>query len=217
MGAGGGPGRASRRCPARREAVGVRGCRRQGERRRGAGAARSAVAATVMPAERAAGLGRGGARRGPVTARSGLGGFDPRARLLSGAGVGVGLLGAEERVGGPGVAPAFLRLPAGLAAAPGRPGLVRPPGAISPLGVSAGRGERLLCWSHVAGSQLLSGAGLHPHPPPPMSVLWIFPARCHFFLQCLKSRCGVDSGCLINESDLRTWNCRLWTRRGVGM
>lgn len=42
----------------------------------------------------------------------------------------------------------------------------------------------------------------------PLLLFWFFSSRDHLFLQCLKPRCGVDSGSLINELDRSTWNAR---------
>lgn len=100
----------------------------------------------------------------------------------------------------------------GLRRTPGRHGLLHPrchlfSGTVTTQGVKAG--APLQNTSPQAGS-LSPGFVLSPR-----AVLLVFPARGHFFPQYLKPRCGVDSGCLINDLDRFAWNAR-HARRGIG-
>lgn len=77
-----------------------------------------------------------------MTARSGPHqGSVPALAVLPGAGVGVALLGAEERAGGPEILTPFLSPSSQVSGGLGDPGPAVPLGAMSSLGLSPPWGE----------------------------------------------------------------------------
>lgn len=200
-----GLGRSSRHCPPQRRAAG--GGWRLGQRGRRAVDRSVPGLCGCHAGERVASYGRSGGRREPVTVRSGpLGGFGPRARRSPGGrSPGRAPWGRGARGWSRGADSFPFPLQPDQRRTPERHGLLRPRchlffGTVTTRGVKAG--ARLQNTSQQAG-RLSPGFVLSSR-----AALLVFPARGHFFLQYLKSRCGVDSGCLINELDRFAWNAR---------
>lgn len=146
-----------------------------------------------------------------MTARSGPHqGSVPALAVLPGAGVGVALLGAEERAGGPEILTPFLSLLARSLADSGIQGLLRPSGPCL-LRDCHHRGVRVGVPLHNTQSQAASlypGLILGPRGDP-----FGFSGTRPF--QCPTPRCSVDSGCLISMSWIGSRGMP-GTGRGVG-
>lgn len=124
---------------------------------------------------RAAGHGRRGGRREPVTAGSGPHrGSVPALAVFPGAGVGIVLIGAEERAGGPGMVIPFLSPSSRVCGGLGEAGPAAPLGATSSLGLSSLRNEGGGFLSRTLGRR--QPASLRNSFSVPVAALSVFPA-----------------------------------------